>query len=76
LIFGLLAYYMDFPRLYVYGLLFAVSIALTEALWPSSVASIAFIVSGIIALLIGLVMLIRFLSKYPLPAEMKTYGGN
>lgn len=29
LVFGLMAYYLDFRRLYLYGLLFAVSIALT-----------------------------------------------
>jgi len=76
LVFGLMAYFMDFPRLYAYGLLFAISIALTEALWPSRISGIAFVVSGGIALLIGLVMLVRFLRRYPVPAEMKTYGGN
>jgi predicted neutral ceramidase superfamily lipid hydrolase len=76
LAFGLMAYFMEFPRLYTYGLLFAISIALTEALWPSRISGIAFVASGGIALLIGLVMLVRFLAKYPLRAEMKTYGGN
>ena len=68
LIFGLMAYYMDFRRLYAYALLFAVSMSLWETL-GSPIGPIAFSVSGGIALLIGLVVLIRFLRKYPMPAK-------
>lgn len=68
LVFGLMAYYMDFGRLYAYGLLFAISMALWETL-DSPIGPIAFSVSGGIALLIGLVLLIRFIHKYPKAAE-------
>jgi len=68
LVFGLMAYYMDFRRLYAYGLLFAISMALWETL-EEPIDPIAFSVSGGIALLIGLVVFIRFLRKYPKTAE-------
>lgn len=66
-VFGLLAYYLDFRRLYVYGLFFAIS----EVLWglfDKPTGPIAFSVSGSAALLIGTVLLIRFLHRYPIPA--------
>ncbi len=66
LIIGILAYYMDFGRLYVYGLLFAASIALTEA-FGDHVGSLALIFSGSVILLIGVVQLLQFLRTYPLP---------
>jgi hypothetical protein len=68
LVFGLMAYYMDFKRLYAYGLLFAISMALWETL-DTPTGPIAFSVSGGIALLIGLAALIRFLRRYPKTAE-------
>jgi len=68
LIFGLVAYFMDFRRLYAYGLLFAIAMALVIAL-DDLIPTIVFLVSGGIALLIGLVMFIRFIRKYPRTAE-------
>ena len=68
MIFGILAHYLDFRRLYAYGLFFASS----EVLWGlfgNLVGSVAFSVSGSLALLIGLVVLVRFLRKNPLPAK-------
>jgi hypothetical protein len=64
LVFGLMAYYMDFGRLYAYGLLFAASAVLWELL-GSPAGPIAFSVSGSAALLVGLVLLTRFVGKYP-----------
>jgi len=64
LIFGLVAYFMDFRRLYAYGLLFAIAMALAIAL-DDLIPTIIFFVSGSVALLIGLVVLIRFIRKYP-----------
>lgn len=66
--FGLLAHYMDFGRLYAYGVLFAISLALTEA-YDNALGPIASAVSGGIVLLIGLVVFIRFLGKYRMPGE-------
>ena len=74
LVFGLMAYYMDFRRLYAYGLLFAISMALWETL-DKPIGPMAFSVSGGIALLIGLAALIRFLRKYPKTAE-EVYSDN
>lgn len=68
LVFGLIAHYMDFGRLYAYGLLLAISLALIEAL-DNAVGPTALALSGCIPLLIGLVMLVRFLWKYPKPVE-------
>jgi len=74
IVFGLMAYYMDFKRLYAYGLLFAISMALWETL-DSPIGPIAFSISGGIALLIGLAVLIRFIHKYPRTAE-EVYSDN
>jgi len=68
LIFGLVAYFMDFKRLYAYGLLFAIAMALVIAL-DDLIPTIVFLISGGVALLIGLVVLIRFIRKYPRTAE-------
>ena len=68
LIFGLVAYFMDFRRLYAYGLLFAIAMALVIAL-DDLIPTIVFLISGGVALLIGLVMFIRFIRKYPKTAE-------
>lgn len=73
LIFGLLAYLLEFKRLFVYGLFFAGS----EAVWGMfgmPLGPIAHLVSGIIILAVGLVVLTRFLKKYPLPAGVKSHG--
>lgn len=68
LIFSLVAYFMDFRRLYAYGLLFAISMALMMAL-DDLIPTILFLASGSIALLVGLVVLIRFIRKYPKTAD-------
>ncbi|MFQ6087917.1 MAG: hypothetical protein ACE5K0_03325 [Candidatus Methanofastidiosia archaeon] len=68
LVFSLMAYHMDFERLYVYGLFFAAGAVLWE-LYGSPIGPIAFSVSGSITLLIGLILLIRLLRDYPIPVE-------
>lgn len=68
-VFSLLAYFLDFGRLYAYGLLFATS----EVLWGlfgKPIGPIAHTVFGTVILLIGLAYFIRFLRKYPLPEEV------
>ncbi len=66
LIFGLGSYFMDFPRGYVIGALYVLGFSGTVLLHNP----IMFIVAGTIILLTGLVVLIRFLHKYPIPAEI------
>ena len=66
--FGLLAYLMDFSRLFAYGLVFATS----EVIWSiygETYGPIANLIFGVIILLVGLSVLTRFLKKYPKPVE-------
>jgi len=65
---GATAYWSDLKRLYVYGLLLGGAIALTEFV-GEPIGPIAFCVSGAVPLLVGFVMLIRFLVEYPIPPE-------
>lgn len=66
--FGLLAYLMDFSRLFAYGLVFATS----EVIWNiygEPYGPISNLIFGVIFLLVGLVILNRFLKKYPKQVE-------
>ena len=66
------AYFLDFNRLYAYGLLYAipfsVRILLEQNAGLCSISLIAYFVSAGIILLIGAVLFIRFLRDYPIPA--------
>jgi hypothetical protein len=67
-VFGLIAYYMDFRRLFVYGLLYA----LTEVLWGQfgePIGPVVQTISGIVILLVGVAVFMRFVRRYPLPSE-------
>ncbi|HUV52511.1 MAG TPA: hypothetical protein VMW64_05490 [Dehalococcoidia bacterium] len=69
IVFSLMAYFMDFSRLFVYGLLLSASFAIAIA-YSDTITIIVFFASAAIALPIGLVMLTRFLRRYPrLPKE-------
>jgi len=67
-VFLLIAYVWDFRRLYAYSVLIGISIALEETV-GRPIGPIAGCVVGGIALLVGLVVLIRFLHDYPIPVE-------
>ncbi len=73
LVLGLLAYYMDYDRLYVIALLFALTLPLREVLnlyYDSSYISIfAFGIPGAIVLAMGIFCMYEFLHKYPLPKK-------
>ena len=72
--FSLGAYFLDFPRLYLYGALLALSLPIGEVLfryagvahhgWPAT-----FGVSAAVMLLIGVTLFARFVYKYPLPVQ-------
>lgn len=64
LILSFCGYLIDFPRLYMYGILLGMSMGLTEAL-GDSVGSAALLGLGCVSLLMGLVLLVRFVQKYP-----------
>jgi hypothetical protein len=70
--FSLAAYFLDFPRLYIYGLLLAISPLVGEWLFFHGYAShhgfpIAFGVTCSIMILTGLIVFIRFLRNNPIP---------
>lgn len=72
--FSLGAYFLDFPRLYLYGALLALSFPIGEVLfkyagvahhgWPTT-----FGVSAAVMLLIGVTLFARFVHKYPKPGN-------
>ena len=72
--FSAAAYFLDFPRLYVYGLLGALAPLIGEWLYQNRGAShhgfpIVFGTLAGVMILTGLVTFIRFMQNNPLPAE-------
>ena len=65
LVFSFFAFMQDFQRLYILGALFAAAITLTELLD----SPIPILVAGVAACIAGLILLKRFLRRYPLPTE-------
>jgi hypothetical protein len=71
--FGIMAYYLDFPRLYIYALLGGLGFFLIDLfeLFTSGSLSIILVfgIMGGSIVIVGVVFLIKFLRKYPLPKE-------
>lgn len=67
-VFLLMAYMMDFQRLYGYAVLVAIFMVITE-LYGDPAAAWAQIVAGLVPLTIGIVLLVRFLRRYPVVDE-------
>jgi len=68
------AYFLDFTRLYVYGMLVSLSPLVGELLFRYAGAAhhgfpIVFGVSASVMILTGVILFIRFLRNYPLPLE-------
>ncbi len=75
IVFSLLAYYLDFARLYAYGLLFALPVPLDMAVKEFAgvnLSPIAFAVPATVMLVVGTVLLVRFVRAYPFPTEEAT----
>ncbi|HUV29640.1 MAG TPA: hypothetical protein VMY05_00925 [Acidobacteriota bacterium] len=73
------AYFLDFRRLYVYGLLVGLSPLIGEWLWVRGSAShhgfpITFGVTATLMILTGLFVFVRLLSNNPAPREEVTTG--
>jgi hypothetical protein len=72
------AYLIDFPHMYIYGIIIGLGIPIAEILYNylgSPLNSlITFGISGIILLIFGLYTLINFTKKYPIP-KMETING-
>lgn len=69
-VFALMAYWLDFPRLYLIGLVYALVFSNMLPI-DDSVTALA---GGVLVAVPGIVQLIRFLRKYPLPAEAELHG--
>jgi hypothetical protein len=67
-VFSSIAYFLDFNRLYIYGLMFAVN----EIVWGrfgEPTGPYLILIFGVIVLIIGLIILFSFMQKYPLYKE-------
>jgi len=72
--FGLAAYLLDFSRLYLYAVLFAaspVSFVLLKQAGFLTVGLSVVAVSAAIMIAVGIILLLRFLRKYPRPPEIQ-----
>ena len=63
-VFIVMAYMMDFTRLYFYAILIAV-FTISSELYGDPAAAWAQIIAGLLPLLVGIVLLVRFLRTYP-----------
>ena len=76
-VFSLLAHYLDCPRLYGYGVLFALPVPVDRAIKTFAgvnLSPVAFAVPAIIMLAIGGVLLGSFLRRYPKPERGMSDG--
>ncbi len=77
-VFGAMAYFLDVPRFYVYGLLFGAAMPLL--VWPDVFfdvrlpAWVAFGSPAVVITTVGLVKLGRFLRNYPIPESLRGDG--
>ena len=72
IVFGLGAYFLEFERLYLVGLMYALAVPLDEALTALLHLDLTFLAFGLpaaVILVTGLVVFVRFLRAYPLPRE-------
>ncbi len=68
IVFVIMAYFLDFNRLYLIGVLFALAVFLMQLfaiLGYSLIGRISVMVFGVVIIAIGAVYLFRFLKKYP-----------
>lgn len=65
-IFVIIALFLNYVRLGIYGLLFA-STEVLRGVYGASVRDIAVTILGIFTLIVGFYIFIRFIKKYPLP---------
>jgi hypothetical protein len=72
-IFVIIAIFLNYIRLGIYGLLYAFSEVL-RGIYDKPVRNIAVLVIGIMALIIGLYVLMQFLKKYPFPPSEVANG--
>ncbi len=69
-VFSLGAYFLDAPRLYVIGLMYALALPLDmllRAIFNADLTFLAFGIPALVVVVMGAVVLVRFLTAYPLP---------
>ena len=74
IVFSLAAYFLRFNRLYVIGAMFAVAVPLDivlTALTKRDLSFVAFGIPAMVILIMGIVVLARFVRKYPVGMEEK-----
>lgn len=68
-----IAYFLNWDRMYIYAVLFTLSFALNEMTIAKTgvIASgaYAWLISGMMITVVGIVYLLRFMKKYPLPKK-------
>jgi hypothetical protein len=68
IIWSSIAYFRDFPRLYLYAFLGAISVMLTGTNTQNNPAGVlAWSITAVVMIVIGIYYLIKFIKKYPLP---------
>jgi len=74
--FGLAAYLLRLPRLYLYGFLYALAFVALELTGIKVIRTLPALAGGLVILTVGLVYLARFLRQTPLPdiPQEETHG--
>jgi hypothetical protein len=78
IVFGAMAYFLDFDRLYIYAVLYALSLPggpLLENHAGLPDAGNTFFLSAGLTLIVGIVLFVRFLRDYPLPPDEEVPDG-
>jgi hypothetical protein len=79
IVFGAMAYYLDFDRLYIYAVLYGLSLPVGRVLvvhagLPDEAA--VFWVTAGATVIVGIVLFVRFLRDYPIPPATEAINGN
>ncbi len=70
IIWSSIAHFRDFPRLYIYAFLAAISIIFTGTNVQNNLPGvISWSLTSIVMIVVGIVLLVKFIKKYPLPKE-------
>jgi len=78
-VFSLGAYFLDFSRLYLVGVMYALAVPLDILFRKFADVDLSFVAFGApaaVILIVGLVVFTRFLRDYPIPAEAASDGND
>ena len=77
IVFSLAAYFLRYNRLYLIGVMFAVGVPLDIVLRELTHLDLSFVAFGapaLVILIMGIIVFVRFLRKYPLPIKEVSHG--